>query len=223
MATSYEAWVGDFFKYVLGEWRVIAQAPVSFAASLVVVAAVMYAAARWRYAGTIATLEERLRLRDDRAAEYERKLQGATPDQARATIEELERKINALGPRRIDGSKRQTITAAISTFRGSTLSIVADAASTDASNITRALSSAFTNAGWTVQQGVVMGLGNPPPSGIGVGLKNPSSTTPLESRVIQAFRDAEIEFDVQNSSSSSHLVGKPVFDIEVIVTNRLLD
>lgn len=201
----------------------IAQAPVTFAAGVLVAAAMMYAAARWRYAGTIASLEERLKLRDDRVAEYERKLQGATPDQAKATIEELERKINALGPRRIGPEQRQKMTATISSLRGSRVAIAADGASSDAPNIARALGSAFANAGWAVQSSMVLALGNPPPSGVGIAVKNPNSLTQIEAVVTQAFRDAGVEFDLQHSPELSGLSVRPPFDVEVIITNRLLD
>ena len=65
------------------EWAVISQSPVSFITVIFIVAGIVWAALRWQY-------ETRITHRDDEIAAYKRKLDGATPDEARANLNRLE-------------------------------------------------------------------------------------------------------------------------------------
>ncbi|MFL4972815.1 MAG: hypothetical protein ACJ8DT_03835, partial [Microvirga sp.] len=65
-----------FSDYVLNEWAVLSGALSTFVIGALFLAGLAYAAARWRYTATIEGLKERLQLRDDRIADYERKLEG---------------------------------------------------------------------------------------------------------------------------------------------------
>ncbi|MEW6016765.1 MAG: hypothetical protein AB1760_01670 [Pseudomonadota bacterium] len=97
-------------EYLAREWAVVSQAPFTFIIASLLVGAVAWAAVLWRYGGKIDHLEERVRLRDDEIADYKRKLDGATPDEARARIEKLEHDIERLSeavlPRKLDDKMR---------------------------------------------------------------------------------------------------------------------
>jgi hypothetical protein len=87
--------VEQIIKYLAGEIRVIAQAPVTFVAALAVMSVIVWKLLAWRHAP-----------KDDLIALYKGRLDGATPDQARARIDELEATI-----RRTIGSKWTPLTA----------------------------------------------------------------------------------------------------------------
>ena len=79
----------QFVQYVLGEVRLIAQAPLVFGAAVLFLGAIIWAALRWRYSSII---EYRNRI----IALYKARLNGATPDQAKAKIDSLEGQVASL-------------------------------------------------------------------------------------------------------------------------------
>jgi hypothetical protein len=79
----------QFVQNVLGEVRLIAEAPLVFGAAVLFLAAIIWAALRWRYSGII---EHRNRI----IALYKARLNGATPDQAKAKIDSLEGQVISL-------------------------------------------------------------------------------------------------------------------------------
>jgi hypothetical protein len=79
----------QFVQYILGEVRLIAEAPLVFAAAVLFLGAIIWAALRWRYSGII---EHRTRI----IALYKARLNGATPDQARAKMDSLEGQVASL-------------------------------------------------------------------------------------------------------------------------------
>ena len=79
----------QFIQYVLGEVGLIAEAPLVFGAAVLFVGTIIWAALRWRYAGMIEH-------RNDIIALYKARLNGATPDQAKAKIDSLEGQVASL-------------------------------------------------------------------------------------------------------------------------------
>lgn len=75
-------------KYVLAEMRVIADAPLVFTAALLVVGGCIWFVLNWRYVGIVEN-------KDGIIALYKERLGGATPDQAKARIDALERRVKA--------------------------------------------------------------------------------------------------------------------------------
>ena len=71
--------VEQVIKYLANEMRVIAQAPVIFFGALAVLSAMIWKMLAWRHSA-----------KDDLIALYKARLDGATPEQARARIDKLE-------------------------------------------------------------------------------------------------------------------------------------
>jgi hypothetical protein len=91
----------DFVKYILGEWRMIAQAPVSFSVAVLVAGAIIWWAMSWGYGRETSLLSQRV-------ADYQDKLKGASPDQAANEIARLSAEIDSLkSPPRDDNSVYQ--------------------------------------------------------------------------------------------------------------------
>src|SRR5258708_1769808 len=102
-----------FIKYVLGEFRIIWDAPLSFATSVAAVALITWFAMDWRYGGVISNKDSELSLAKAQRDDYRDKLGGATPDQARAKIEALERTVKmTVGTRWVPLDKSQISTLA---------------------------------------------------------------------------------------------------------------
>lgn len=90
---SYESAMGDLISTLKENWAVIADAPLAFAIWTLILLAIIWAIVTWAKANQVGDLESRITLRDDRIAEYERKLDGASPQQAHERIERLEGRI----------------------------------------------------------------------------------------------------------------------------------
>ncbi len=79
----------QFVQYVLGEARLIAEAPLVFGAAVLLLGAIIWAALRWRYSHIIEQQNHIIAL-------YKARLNGATPDQAKAKIDSLEGQVVSL-------------------------------------------------------------------------------------------------------------------------------
>jgi len=71
-------------KYILGEWQVIAKAPMSFMAAVLAAGAIVWVAMSWGYGREMSLLSQQV-------ADYKDKLSGSSPDQAKAKIDALEK------------------------------------------------------------------------------------------------------------------------------------
>ena len=105
---------------MLGELRVIRGAPVSFFSALLVVGGANWWAMDWRYGGIVANRDAELASAKAVRDEYKEKLQGATPDQAKARIDTLEARIKRLEPRTLTTEQRDQLAKFVSIPAGST-------------------------------------------------------------------------------------------------------
>src|SRR5215468_10004318 len=79
----------QFIQYLQSEVRSIAEAPLVFGAAVLLLGALIWVALRWRYSGIIERSSRMIAL-------YKARLNGATPDQAKAKIDSLEVQVVSL-------------------------------------------------------------------------------------------------------------------------------
>jgi hypothetical protein len=82
----------EIIKYVLDEMRVLGNAPVVFAGTVLIIAGAIWWALSWRYSGIIKNRERTIAL-------YKNRLGGASPDEAKAKLDSLEGQIWTLKDR----------------------------------------------------------------------------------------------------------------------------
>lgn len=85
--------MNDLLTAIKDNWEVIAEAPAPFAVWVLVVTPAIWGIVNWANDKRISDLNSRMLLKDDIIAEYRRKLDGATPQQAHDRIENLEARI----------------------------------------------------------------------------------------------------------------------------------
>ncbi len=213
--------VDDLLGYLIVEWRVIARSPSdSVVCRFLLGMVLVYGACRWRYRARIASLRSRLEQQSDRVAEYERKLQVASPDEAESLVEALERKIEMLRPRRVTAEQRRTIIEEVSAGAGRNISIVADATSPDAVSLAHSLANVFLCAGWKSMTTTRVGIDAAPVSGIGLKVRDRQVLSHPERLVYAGLRASGIEFDAQQ-----RLCAAPpeyIVDAEIVITDRSL-
>ena len=88
--------IEQFLAHLAAETRAIANVPVVFIASLLILAGIVYVAMRWRYGVVISDLQERLELSSERVTEFCKKLNTESPDEAKARLDALEGQLAAL-------------------------------------------------------------------------------------------------------------------------------
>jgi len=153
----------QFVRYILGELHLIVEAPLVFGAAVLLLGAIIWAALRWRYSRGI----ER---RNHIIALYKARLNGATPDQAKAKIDSLEGQVVSLKNREWP----KLTPAAVTDFESvlaSQGSHVVSILPTDRDSVffARDLVDAFKRIGWEARREVSM---NDIPDGLSVWPKD---------------------------------------------------
>ena len=158
----------QFVQYILGELHLIVEAPLVFGAAVLFLGAIIWAALRWRYSRGI----ER---RNHIIALYKARLNGATPDQAKAKIDSLEGQVVSLKNREWP----KLTPAAVTDFESvlaSQGSHVVSILPTDRDLVffARDLVDAFKRIGWEAKREVSM---NDVPDGLSVWPKDDVART----------------------------------------------
>jgi hypothetical protein len=83
-------------KLLTDEWSVLQQSPRLFIIAVVLASGAIWLALDWKYSAQIANLERRLSLKDDQIQDYKSKLNGASPDEAKRRLDELDLTVKKL-------------------------------------------------------------------------------------------------------------------------------
>jgi hypothetical protein len=179
--------------------------PKTFALMTAVIIAIIWLIVNYSYSTVLANKNSQIELQDRQLADYKQKLDGATPDQAKARIDALEARLEArlaaVEPRRLTAVQRATMIARLSPKAGTTptISIMGEAAG-DSPQFAADFASVFQSVGgWKVSEGATMGIGNRPATGIALSAANMNS--PEAYIVTNALRSANIEFDIRQGAN----------------------
>jgi hypothetical protein len=138
-------------KYLLDEMRVIGDAPIVFAGTILVIAVVIWWVLSWRYSGIIKNKERTIAL-------YKNRLDGASPDEAKAKIDSLEGQIWSLKDRvwsKLPPAAVADLENALKT-KDPPQQIAIVPQDIDSIFLARDLVDAFTRIGWTAKQDTTM-------------------------------------------------------------------
>lgn len=180
----------------------IAQAPATFVAAVAIVGTAAFLVASWAYSAIvahhlarIASLEERLKLRDDQLAD---KVQNTPPEEAQKLIEALQAQLDGLKPRRIVEPQKTTLSRAAVGRGGDayTLSILNDVSSPDGGAYASDLAAALSNLqGWKIERGSVMGPARTSQCGLALYVGDPTNLTKPERIVFDVLHAAGVLFE----------------------------
>jgi hypothetical protein len=180
--------------WMSGEWAVIAQAPVTFIAAIVVVGFIIWKVAQHQHATELANHTSSVSLLEKQVADYKDKLSGASPDQAKARIEKLEAQVTALMPRRLSSDQKNGIIPVLSPSPGA-VSVGYDIGWASGARFQRDIMDAFSSSGWQVGGAVQVGAPSSP-KGI---LLRVAKNGPASQAVIAAFNKLGLSFDVTHA------------------------
>lgn len=216
----------DSAASVTDQLMTVINAPVPFLLVISVVAAAMWKYLGHHYHGRIAAKDDLLALKQAQVDDYKDKLGGASPDAAKARMDALEARIDeivpkleAIRPRQVTSEQRQAMVLKLDKCQGTQVFITSDAASSEAAQLSRGLVEAFNSAKWAVRTPMVMGLGNPPSTGIALMAADIHNLSEEEACVADALNAARLEFDLQLGGPHPVLPGTKV--VELILSTRL--
>ena len=212
----------NFSELAAGIWQqftLVVQIPVPFLTTILASGWLIWLVVKHTFDTRLANADSTKQLLERQLQEYRDKLSGASPDEARARMDALEARLDAMGPRKLPPEKRQLMVPILGEFGGSSASIAYDAGASDAQVFTKHLAAAFTAAGWQVQLPMVVGIGSPPPTGIGVSVSNAAQLSPHENAACQALRAAGLEFDLQVAPKRWH--PNHEFAVEIVISSPL--
>ena len=211
-------------KNLLDQWAVIETAPAIFIMAVLLLSVLIWAAMKWAYSARIENKDSVIELQNAQIGDYKQKLNGASPDEAKARIDALENRLQQLvadvAPRTLTKDQVDSVVQAAARVVGDIrISVLLDMASPDGKKLAGLLAVAYKQAGWRVATPSVMGIGNPPVSGLAVHVKNAAALTPAENAVIDGLRRANLEYDLQQAQFGP--MPPPGPDVEILVTSKL--
>ena len=196
--------VDEILKHLVEEAAAISQAPLAFVACVLVAVAIIWIILNWRYAVVathknerIASLEERVKLRDD---QLNNKVQSTSADEARKLIEALQARVAELAPRTLTKEQRAILTRGLLPPNGTewNIRLTWDGLTPDAETLAEEFQLVFREAGWRV-----IATRNIGSSGKGMVL-NASLDDPAALALRKALHDAGVGFTLETGPGARH-------------------
>jgi hypothetical protein len=185
-------------RYWARELRALERAPATLGIAVFTLSLLAFGTI-WKFRGESLALRQQL-------SEYRDKLDGASPDEAKAALDVLTDEVTALQarlkPRRVDARQRQVILDRLKIPTGTryALAIVHEGGCWDCPQYAADFDDTFRNIpGVLVSKRVAMGLAQRPPRGLAVIVSDPGHPSAQETVLLQALQGAGIDFDVQGA------------------------
>lgn len=170
-------------------------APVPFLAVVLLSIWAVWKVVHREFTNRLADAASRLDLSQSRVQEYERKLAGATPEEAQNRMEKLEAELAALKPRTLSEESKEKMATALRGTVG-VLVLELDSATSDSRKFGAAIGAVFESVGWQVQYPMVLGMHSSPPTGLRLLVRDKSVMTQEEAGVQRALLLSGLSFDV---------------------------
>jgi hypothetical protein len=220
----------NFLSKLREQAAVIKAAPYPFVLAVAIVGVGVWSIVNWGYSTVISSKNSQLEFADRQIADYKEKLGGASPDQAKARMEALEKEVGSLKqqvkpfvPRRLTDDQRRLITESARPGAGirPEIRISDESGCPDCSQLAADFERALRDANWEVRNSFVMGPRQRPASGIGLVVQNPASLSAVENLLRTALHQAQIEVDLLQGPATV-MVGPPgrTNGLELLLTTR---
>jgi hypothetical protein len=209
----------QLIHYVLGELRVIARAPIVFAAALLILGSGIWWALDWRYSGIIANRDSEISSLQIQRDEYKDKLSGASPEQAAQRIAALEAKVKDLEPkpqRHLTDEQKQQLVKGLKSLAPDIQQIYIFAeAAREPTRFAAEFLQVFKEAGIN-PLGPISTIPNyVDETGILVGLLDPAQPSDLAKKYMDVLRSADLKIGTTKWQGGAPINGKVDFDLYV--------
>ena len=182
----------------------IYQAPLIFGVALALACAVIWVVLRREFTVPYEHLESELRLSKAQNADYQAKLDGASPDQAQKKILELETRIKSLeDPRVLSDEQLARMEFALKHHASGSICVSRDSGSVESAKIQAQVRRFFERQGWKVEGFAGLGIAYPPDCGLVMYCRTGSTPSADELSATLALNTAGVPFQVRRSEPNS--------------------
>jgi hypothetical protein len=191
-----------WLENLIAGWPMIRTNLPTFATLLLLMFVAIWWLMDWRYGGIVSNKDSEITLLKGQRDDYKEKLGGATPDQAKQRIDDLERKITSfekrIDPRALTREQQKLLGENAKPEAGmdNRISVAGDVACTDCSIYVNDIAAVLNDAGWSVTTGIVMGPNRRPDTGLGLLVQDLKHLTQAEAKLDRALKAAAIPFNL---------------------------
>ncbi len=209
----------DLFAKLAQEWPVITGAPIIACSALVAITLFVWAIVQWSFKARMDSRDAEIALIQRQRDDYKDKLNGASPDEAKARMDALEARLLLVEPRRLMAEQRSALTSRLLLPIGMrcNVAVLCDAACSDCSTFASDIALAIRKAeGWSAVEPMVMGPGVKSPLGLLLIITEQSKILIGVETLRRALQEANIHFDTHIGRLTS-----PNVVAELLVTSRI--
>jgi len=197
----------QWLQNLIDGWPMIRANLPTFFLILVVIVGAVWLVFSFSYGQILASKDAQIQLQDRQITDYKEKLQGATPDQAKARIDDLENRLKRFEPRGLtDEQKRAFIQSArVPAGSGYQVSVTHEGGCPDCPVYSAAFGRLLSDAGWRITGGMVMGPNQRPATGLALMVPNVTDLTVEAATLEGALRAAKIDFELMPGPASPNM------------------
>ena len=205
--------MSDIIERIKQEWGVISAAPWSAAIIATVTGGCIWFFVNQINAGTLSAKDATIETLKTENQSYKDKLNGASPDEARAQINDLENRLAKIEPRRLREDERRAIARFVvipAAGKQFLISIESDMSCPDCAQYAADFLAITDNAHWSSIAPKVMGVTRASPKGIAILTPDPGSPLPEAEAFVRGLTEAKIPFDLKAGSDRVGLSGPQI-------------
>lgn len=208
------------------ELKAIEAAPAIFVLVVAALAVGVWVLLSWSYRSQLSNKDAQLEskrseieLLERQLSDFKQKLHGASPDEAKARIDELERQVKELMPRKLSPEQKQMIEQQLRRLGSShSITIAHDMSCSDGGKYADDFGRLFQALGWKVSRPSVLGVSGPPPSGLGI-LISGGLPVGIESELGEALKRAGVGFDYRSHPPRAVPANQQT-ELELLISHR---
>ena len=187
----------DFIEKIRKELAVIRGAPWSVAIIAAVVAAVVWFFAGQIYGSAVSAKDATIETLKTQNDSYKEKLSGATPEEAKKRIDDLEARLARVEPRRLTDDQRRIISNSIGALGvGHWIAIQSDMSCGDCNQYAVDFQKTLSDLRWQMIMPKVMAAARASTKGIAILTPDPTNPLPEAAMLAHALSEAKIPFDL---------------------------
>jgi hypothetical protein len=186
--------MSDFVEAIRKEWAVISGASWSFVTAIVVVAGALWIFMELIHSAEISGKDATIETQKAQIDSYKDKLSGATPDEAKAKIADLEARLAMVEPRRLSAEQRHAMASSFGNSGGSIV-LSHDMTCADCAQYAADFDKILKEAHWTIIPSGVVGVPNVSSKGVTIWTSD-IHLSPDAKALVDAFGAAKIPFDI---------------------------
>jgi hypothetical protein len=184
---------------------------------VLVVGGVIVGFSEWIHSTEISGKNSTIEAQKAQLDSYKEKLSGATPEEAKAKIADLEARLGRMEPRRLFTEQRNTIVSILGEFGIGSSQLTSEIGCTDCAQYAADFGEILHRVHWRIMTNSSVGDLISSPKGLAILTPNPSNPLPEAKTLADALTTAKIPFDILKGGPG---VPPMLPSMEILITPR---